>query len=57
VGSPAGEIDALLPPFNLSEFSPRMDPVPALGAHSQAILQELGYSAAEIDRLRAAKAL
>jgi len=25
VGSPAGEIDALKPPFNLSGFEPRMD--------------------------------
>ena len=57
VGSPAGEIDALRPPFNLSDFAPRMDPVPALGEHSHAILGELGYSATEIDRLAREKVL
>ncbi|MGQ0545363.1 MAG: CaiB/BaiF CoA transferase family protein [Betaproteobacteria bacterium] len=57
VGSPAGELDALLPPFNLSDFTPRMDAVPALGQHGRAILAELGYSAAEIDRLEREKAL
>jgi itaconate CoA-transferase len=57
VGSPAGEIDALRPPFNLSDFAPRMDPVPALGQHSHAILGELGYSATEIDRLAREKVL
>jgi itaconate CoA-transferase len=57
VGSPAGEIDALRPPFNLSQFSPRMDPVPALGEHGRAILAELGYSATEIDRLASEKVL
>jgi itaconate CoA-transferase len=57
VGSSAGEIDALKPPFNLSGFEPRMDPIPALGEHSQAILSELGYSEAEIGRLAAAGAI
>lgn len=57
VGSPAGEIDALKPPANLDAMEPRMDPVPALGEHSRAILAELGYSAAEISRLEAEKAL
>jgi itaconate CoA-transferase len=51
VGSPAGEIDALKPPFNLDGMQPRMDPVPAVGEHTRGILQEIGYSAAEIDRL------
>ena len=51
VGSPAGELDMLKPPFNLSGFEPRLDPVPALGEHSRAILAEVGYSEAEIDRL------
>jgi itaconate CoA-transferase len=57
VGSPAGEIDALKPPFNLSGFEPRMDPVPGLGEHSRAILAELGYSEREIAALKAAGAL
>jgi crotonobetainyl-CoA:carnitine CoA-transferase CaiB-like acyl-CoA transferase len=57
VGSPAGEIDALLPPANIDGMEPRMEAVPALGEHSRAILAELGYSAAEISRLAAQKAL
>jgi crotonobetainyl-CoA:carnitine CoA-transferase CaiB-like acyl-CoA transferase len=31
-----------------------MDPVPALGEHTEAILRELGYDRARIDALRAA---
>jgi itaconate CoA-transferase len=57
VGSPAGELDALRPPFNLSGFSPRMDAIPALGEHNRGILAELGYSGAEIDGLQRDKAL
>jgi itaconate CoA-transferase len=57
VGSPAGEIDMLKPPFNLSGFEPRMDAIPALGEHSRAILLELGYGTAEIDRLQRDQAL
>jgi itaconate CoA-transferase len=53
IGSPAGEIDALKPPFNLSGFEPRMDPIPALGEHSRAILSELGYSEREVEALGA----
>jgi itaconate CoA-transferase len=57
VDSPAGELKALKPPFNLSDFEPRMDAVPALGAHSRAILAELGYGALDIERLAAAGAI
>ena len=57
VGSPAGEIDALKPPFDLSGFEPRMDRIPAVGEHSRAILAELGYGAAEIDGLAAGGAI
>src|SRR2546426_369092 len=53
VGSPAGELDALKPPFNLDGLEPRMDPIPAVGEHTRAVLGELGYTAAEIDRLAA----
>ena len=53
IGSPAGEIDALKPPFNLSGFEPRMDAIPSLGEHSRSVLAELGYTEAEIGRLAA----
>ncbi len=53
VGSPAGLLDALKPPFNMDGFEPRMDPVPAVGQHTRSILAELGYGPEEIDRLAA----
>ena len=57
VGTSAGAVRAPKPPFNLSEFEPRMDDVPALGAHSRALLEELGYGAGKIDALAAAGAI
>jgi itaconate CoA-transferase len=57
VGSPAGPLDMLKPPLNLSGFEPRLDAVPALGEHGRAILGELGYATGEIDRLAADKAI
>jgi itaconate CoA-transferase len=57
VDSSAGELKALKPPFNLSDFEPRMDAVPGLGAHSRAILAELGYGTPDIERLAAAGAI
>ncbi len=41
VGSPSGDIPALLPPGRNSSFDYRMDAVPAVGEHTQAILREL----------------
>ena len=38
VDTPAGRIPALLPPGLPEGFTPRMDPVPALGEHTEAIL-------------------
>lgn len=52
VDTPAGPVAALLPPGTQSTFSARMDPVPALGEHTESILQELGWSAAQISALR-----
>jgi itaconate CoA-transferase len=51
VGSPAGQLPALLPPGRNSAFAPRMDPIPALGQHTDALLAELGYAPEEIYRL------
>jgi len=57
VGSPAGAIPALLPPGRQSAFDYRMDPIPSVGEHTEAILQSLGRSAADIAALRAAEAI
>jgi itaconate CoA-transferase len=54
VGTSAGRVPALLPPGMPDGFEPRMDPVPALGEHTDAILSELGYEPERIQALRAA---
>jgi itaconate CoA-transferase len=57
VDSPAGRIPALLPPGSWDGDEPRMDGVPALGQHTDAILASLGYSPAAITELRRARAI
>jgi crotonobetainyl-CoA:carnitine CoA-transferase CaiB-like acyl-CoA transferase len=57
VGSPAGDIPALLPPGRSNAFDYRMDPVPAVGEHTEAILRELGQDEVAIARLHAAGAI
>jgi len=57
VATPAGPIPALLPPGAVDAFTPRMDAVPALGQHTDAILGELGWDTAAIERLRQAGAI
>ena len=42
VGSPAGDLPALLPPGKQSAFDYRMDAIPQVGEHTDAILKELG---------------
>ena len=53
VATPAGPIPALLPPGSWQHGAPRMDAVPALGQHTDAILGHYGYSAERIADLRA----
>jgi crotonobetainyl-CoA:carnitine CoA-transferase CaiB-like acyl-CoA transferase len=57
VGSPAGEIPALLPAGRQSAFDYRMDPVPAVGEHTESILRGLGRGDGEIAALREAGAV
>ncbi|HVZ45572.1 MAG TPA: CaiB/BaiF CoA-transferase family protein [Ramlibacter sp.] len=53
VGSPAGEIPALLPPAGNSSFDYRMDPIPRVGEHTQAILAELGIRQPDAQQISA----
>ena len=57
VGSPAGDIPALLPPGRNNRYDYRMDPVPAVGEHTEAILRELGLDDAAVQALRSSQAI
>ena len=57
VGTPKGDVPALKPPAGLDGVEPRMDPVPALGEHTDRVLGELGYSGGAISALRAEGAI
>jgi itaconate CoA-transferase len=52
IGSPAGPLRALVPPVRIDAVEPVMGPVPSLGQHSRAILEELGFDAGVIARWR-----
>ncbi len=53
IDSPAGRIRTLVPPVQIDDVEPRLDAVPALGAHTDAILGELGFDAEAISAWRA----
>jgi itaconate CoA-transferase len=53
VATPNGPVPALRPPGMPESFDARMDGVPALGQHTAALLSELGFSRAEIERMKA----
>ncbi|CAG9168864.1 Acetyl-CoA:oxalate CoA-transferase [Cupriavidus laharis] len=57
VATPAGPVQALLPPATLSRTPACMGSVPALGEHSADILGALGFSDVQVDALRAQGAI
>lgn len=57
VDTPNGSIAALLPPGLNDSYDYRMDPIPAVGQHTDAILKELGMSESEIASMRASGAI
>ena len=52
-----GPVRAMLPPFTYPEEEAVMADVPALGQHTDAVLREIGFSAAKIAEMRAAGAI
>ena len=57
VGSPVGPLPVLLPPGVPSAWTARMDPIPALGQHTEAILAELGFDGTAVAALKSGKAI
>ncbi|WP_454724903.1 MULTISPECIES: CoA transferase [Cupriavidus] len=53
VATPAGPVQALLPPATLDGVPARMGAVPDVGEHTAAILAALGFSGAQVAALRA----
>ena len=57
VGTPNGPIAALLPPGLNDSYDYRMDPIPAVGEHTDSILKELGLTESDIASMRASGAI
>ena len=53
VASPVGEVPVIASALRMSDSPPRLDPVPDLGADTEAILNELGFSSEEIAAMKA----
>jgi crotonobetainyl-CoA:carnitine CoA-transferase CaiB-like acyl-CoA transferase len=52
VSSPNGPVPALVPPILMHGLTPAMGPIPDVGQHTDAILEELGYARSAIDGWR-----
>ncbi len=57
VDTPNGAIAALLPPGLNSSYDYRMDPIPAVGDHTDSILKELGLAESDIASMRTSGAI
>jgi len=57
VETPNGAIAALLPPGLNDSYNYRMDPIPAVGEHTDAILKALGMAESDITNMRASGAI
>ena len=57
IGTPNGQIPALLPPGLNNSYQYRMDPIPAVGQHTESILKELGIDSATIEAMRSSNAI
>jgi crotonobetainyl-CoA:carnitine CoA-transferase CaiB-like acyl-CoA transferase len=53
VDSPVGILPALIPPVSMTDTEAVMNPIPALGEHTAAILAELGFDQATVAGWRA----
>ena len=52
VDSPVGEVPVIESEFDLSDSLARLDPIPSLGQDTGSILEELGYTPDEIEKLK-----
>lgn len=57
VDSPVGPIPALLPPGSNDSYDYRMDAIPAVGQHTDAILAEIGISEKALAEMRSSGAI
>jgi len=53
VGSSVGRIKTLAPAAKTDGYAPKLEAIPAVGEHTDAILDEIGFSASEVAALRA----
>lgn len=57
IDTATGSVPSLLPPATSNAYTPRMDAVPTLGEHSEAILSELGWPTERIQQLRTSRVI
>ena len=55
VDTPVGKVKAMMPPGMPEGFEPRMDAIPDIGEHTDAILAELGYCGEKIKQFHDGK--